>query len=466
MAKYFIPGSTYIRPGTYFNRQKSGDNSVAGAVDGIVACLFRSRTGPLGSVVELDRSSGYKETFGDGLTTDAVREAFAGGASTVLAVRVGNGGTASSVSLKNTDNEEAVKIESVYPGDLVYSITVKPSLTDSAKKQLVIYQGQKELLKIEFEAGGDETGKLKAAMDGNKQFILSVVKENSEVASVNQTPFDKGALPEVTVNDYSNALDILESYYHNTICVDTEDMDVIQLVNTFEKRVFEDGIFGMFVCAEKNSVNLDSRIEHAAACNSEQCIYVLNAKAMIGSQLVEGYQVAARIAGMAAAVRSNQSLTHTVVNGYTELLEPLKNSDITRAEKNGCLVLSVSAAKQVWIDSAINTLVTLSGDLDEGWKKIRRAKARFELLQRVNAAMDDLVGRVDCDTNGLNTAIAKMQTVADTMIAESKISACEVGLNEEYPAESDSAWFMLDVIDRDSLEHIYLVYKFRYAASN
>ena len=39
---------------------------------------------------------------------------------------------------------------------------------------------------------------------------------------------------------------------------------------------------------------------------------------------------------------------------------------------------------QVWIDKAINTLITPPADRDEGWKKIRRTKTRYELIRRCN----------------------------------------------------------------------------------
>ena len=53
------------------------------------------------------------------------------------------------------------------------------------------------------------------------------------------------------------------------------------------------------------------------------------------------------------------------------------------------------AEKQVWIEKAINTLVTLSKDQDAGWKKIRRVKERFELMDRVEQTTEVLIGQVD-----------------------------------------------------------------------
>ena len=127
--------------------------------------------------------------------------------------------------------------------------------------------------------------------------------------------------------------------------------------------------------------------------------YVLNAWVDEQGTTIDGYQTAARIAGMIGASASNSSLTHTVISGFTGILEKLTNTDMISAEKKGCIVLSYNKAKQVWIDNAVNTLITPAENQDDGWKKIRRVKTRFELIRRINATADDLVGRVDNDSN-------------------------------------------------------------------
>ena len=74
MAGYFSLGENKIRPGAYFNVQKRGDETNFGAIDGVVAVLFKSSIGPLGKATVLPASEGYENTFGTGGTTDALRE--------------------------------------------------------------------------------------------------------------------------------------------------------------------------------------------------------------------------------------------------------------------------------------------------------------------------------------------------------------------------------------------------------
>lgn len=467
MAGTFILGETKVRPGSYFNIQKKGGNAAAGIMNGVTAVLFRADFGPLNTAVELSAEDGYEKTFGTGLTTDALREAVAGGARTLIACRVGNGGTQGTICLKDADGEDTLDITARYPGEKSFSVTVREKLSDSAVKECIFYAGVTEFEKIEFAAGGGEAGALLKALASSKNFRaeLREGKEDVSLENVSQSEFTMGTNPQATIGDYSNAFAQVEPYEFNSICVDTEDPEVHLLLQSFLNRIFDAGSLAQAVVAEKHTVDLETRMKHAAAFNDEKMNYVLNAHVDRQGTELDGYQTAARIAGMIGAVASNSSLTHTVIQGFTELRERLTNTEMTAAEKRGCLVLSYNKAKQVWIDNAINTLITPADNQDDGWKKIRRVKTRFELIRRINTTTDDLVGKVDNDTNGRATVISQMQGVADSMIAEGKLVACSVTESSTYRSDGDSAWFDIDTIDKDSMEHIYLTFLFRFSTN-
>ena len=86
MAGYFFAGETKVRPGSYFNISKNAD-AQASYIDGITAVVFRADFGPLGCAVEIGAGGNYEEIYGTGGTTDAIRQAFIGGAQTVIACR-------------------------------------------------------------------------------------------------------------------------------------------------------------------------------------------------------------------------------------------------------------------------------------------------------------------------------------------------------------------------------------------
>ena len=446
MAGTFILGETKVRPGTYFNIQKKGGNAAAGVMNGVTAVIFRADFGPLNEAIELSAEDGYEGTFGTALTTDAMKEAIAGGAKTIIACRVGNGGTQGSIKLQDSEATDVVSITAKYPGAKDFVVTVREKLSDSTLKECIFYAGTTEFEKVEFAAGTDEANALVDALASSKNFKAEVIKSGTvTLQNVSQSQFTKGTDPQVTNGDYSNAFKQVEAYEFNTICVDTEDTSVHLLLQSFINRIFDAASLTQAVVAEKHTVDLETREAHAASFN--------------------GYQTAARIAGMIGAVAANSSLTHTVVSGFSEIKEKLTNTEMIAAEKKGCLVLSYNKAKQVWIDNAINTLITPKDNQDDGWKKIRRVKTRFELIRHINTTSDNLVGKVDNDTNGRATVISQLQGVGDAMKEEGKLTACKVTESTAYTADGDSAWFDIDVIDKDSMEHIYLSFIFRFSTN-
>ena len=288
-------------------------------------------------------------------------------------------------------------------------------------------------------------------------------KEEVVLAPVFQGAFTKGSNPEVTTEDYANAFVQVEPYEFNTICLDTEDSGVHLLLQSFINRIFNAGSLTQAVVAEKNTVDLETRLSHASALNDEKMVYVLNAHMDEQGTEIDGYQTAARIAGMVGATAANSSLTHTVVSGFSDILEKLTNTEIVSAQKKGCMVFSYNSKKQVWIDNAINTLITPADNQDNGWKKIRRVKTRFELIRRINATADSLVGKVDNDRNGRATVVSQLQGVGDAMVEEGKLVSCTIMESSAYKADGDSAWFDFVVVDKDSMEHIYLTFQFQFS---
>ncbi len=467
MAETYIVGETKTRPGAYFNIQKQGINAASDVINGVTAVCFKSDFGPLNQVVELSRNDGYEDTFGNGGTTDAIQEVISGGAQTILACRVGNGGTAATITLNDEGGEAAVTITAVYPGKKEFTVTIREKLSDRTIKECIIYAGTMEFEKVEFTAGEGEAAALVEALSASKKFKaeLKTGKGIAVMLNVSQSIFTTGTDPQITISDYSNAYMQIEPYDFNTICVDTEDPAVHLLLQAFLERVFNVGTLGMGVVAETCSVDYDTRTAHAAAFNDKKMHYVLNAHISEQGTEIDGYRTAARLAGMIGACASNSSLTHTVINGFTEILERLTNSQIIAAEKKGCIVLSYNSAKQVWIDNAINTLITPADNEDDGWKKIRRVKTRFELIRRMNVTADNLVGKVDNDKNGRATVTSQLQAVGNSMVAEGKLILCTVSESSVYTADGDSAWFEIGVVDKDSMEHIYLTYKFQFSTN-
>ena len=143
---------------------------------------------------------------------------------------------------------------------------------------------------------------------------------------MSQTLFTAGTNPTVNNAAYSDALELVEPFEINTLCVDTEENSVHLLVQSFMSRMMDVGSLMTAVVGEKKSVDLDTRMGHAAAFNDERMMYVLNGSAQYGDTMLDGYQTAARLAGLIGATSASSSLTHTVINGFSGLGEALSLS--------------------------------------------------------------------------------------------------------------------------------------------
>jgi len=255
MAETYIVGETKVRPGAYFNIQKSGNNAAASVISGVTAVIFRSDFGPLNEAVELSAEDGYADTFGDGGTTDAIQEAINGGAKTIIACRAGNGGTQATITLNSKDGEAAVTLTAKYPGKKAFTATIREKLSDSTVKECIIFADTTEFEKVEFAAGVGEAAALVVAFANSKKFKAEVKsgQDLSEMFNVAQSLFTAGTDPTVTTSDYSNAFEQVEVYDFNTICVDTEDTAVHILLQSFMNRVFNAGILALAVVATSRS---------------------------------------------------------------------------------------------------------------------------------------------------------------------------------------------------------------------
>jgi hypothetical protein len=470
MAQFFIIGEKKIRPGVYFRYENYGTPPIAGVDDGKCAAVFRSNWGPVGQAVVLEQSEDIAKKYGDSGengTTAVPTEQFKGGARLVYAIRLGNGGTQGMYNIEDEQSETVLRLILKYPGSRKLSLTIRPTLADENTTELLIIEGTEQLEKLTFDNTGNSVTALMEAYQskGSDYFTLTKMKDSSEkLQTIDQEKIEGGTDPTVNVAAYSAAFEVLEAYRWNVLSIDTVDTQVQSVMQLFLNRIYNGGKFCMGVIGEPTSVDFDTRLQHASAYNDYQIVYVGNGFTDISGNVYEGYMAAARIAGLIAGTPSKEGITHAAITGAVELTERLSNNQHERAIKAGALMFSVSAADTVWVEVGINTLVLPTAKEDDGWKKIKRVKVRFELFQRLNDTVELLIGRINNDPDGRATVIQVSNGVCQTMVSEKKLlKGAHVELDTDNPPEGDSAWFLVYADDIDSLEKTYYAFKFRFA---
>lgn len=458
-------GEEKERPGVYRRHVNAGGSEIAGTAENVGLAVVSGTWGPLNKPVVTDASDDIASIIGSGKGANVITQMRIGGANTIMVVRVGSGGTPASVTLKDNKEADVVTLTTLYPTSRALTVTIKESLEDETQKLAIIQEGTKELEAVAFTAGATEVAGIVAAF-ADSVYVKAVKKADGSgtLKNISQSKFSGGTDPTVNTEAYSAGFEASEEETWDGVAVDSDDPAVHTLLYTFINRRFEEGMYPYACVGEPKSVAIDTRIQHAAAFNDYKMHYVLNSWVGTDGVVYEGYLAAARILGMIIAVASNASLTHSVITGAASLNEALKNATIKKALKSGCLVLSLSKSRQVWIEKAINTLTVLSADQDAGWKKIRRMKTRFELEDRIDATLEAMDGTSDNNDNGRATVMSAIVDILDAMAGENKVEAGgTVTLDTSNPPKGDSAWFNISVDDIDSMELIYLTYRYRFA---
>ncbi len=73
-----------------------------------------------------------------------------------------------------------------------------------------------------------------------------------------------------------------------------------------------------------------------------------------------------------------------------------------------------------------------------------------------------MIGSVGNDSNGRSTIISIANGIINSMISEGKLVSGAVEEDPANPAAGDSAWFVISVVDLDSIEKVYITYRFSF----
>lgn len=464
---FFIPGESKTRPGTYFRYENWGQPATAGANDGVCAAVFQSNWGPVNRAVALESMADITRHFGEGGTTEIIREQFRGGARRVMAVRVNDGSGPGSYAIMPAASGLTMRM--LHPGNRRFSVTIRPVLGNDDMTELLLHEGTSTQVLERIRFAPNTAQALYDAYKEQGSNFFELLGTAGSVALAYTTQGNDFVADEITAGasralnvtraQYGNAFELLEKHRWNVLSTDCDEEGVQCEMDEFLKSMYENGSFVMGVVGNTDMTNPPT----TTSFNSHQMVCVGNGFWDRVGNPINGPFAAARVAGMIAGTPSNQSITRSVVNGAVEVMNPLSNFDHENAINAGIVNFSTSPSGAVWIESGVNTLTNVAANQDEGWKKIKRTKVRFELFQRLNDTVAPLVGNINNDPDGRMTIVQVGNSVCNAMISEGKLLA---GAHVEEAQEQiggDSAHFYVYADDIDALEKMYFTFKFRFA---
>ena len=149
MGGTYQAGEEKVRPGVYRRYTTQDKKLVAGAMTGVFAIPVKADFGPVGTVTIHTKQDSVKEMYGMGGTVKGALNLFEGGAEKVHVYRLGTGGTTGKAELKDTEDAAAVTLETKYPSNIKFAVSLKQKLGSETKKEFFVYQGA--VLKEKFE---------------------------------------------------------------------------------------------------------------------------------------------------------------------------------------------------------------------------------------------------------------------------------------------------------------------------
>lgn len=466
MSGLFLKGEEKYRAGIYRRHEKIETSSVASAMNGVFCIPIHADFGPVGEVQELHTKSELNALYMASGTVDAAEKLFEAGANTVYVYRLGTGGKKGTLTINNTEGSQAVTLETLYETAIPFAITLKQKLGDTTTKECSIYNSATLLEKISFSAGENEVDNFVEAMKDSKYMIATKsANGNGTLETIAQKALTGGTAVAVTNEDYGNAFTAFESYRWNVLVLDTVESEIQALAKIYMERIHDNGSIGICVLGEATTSSLKTRMENAKAYNAPYFVYCGSGYIDPAGSSVDGYLSVAVQAGIIGCKESSRSIVHTEILDADGCIEKLTDMQYIEAIKYGLLLLSEGSDGQTWFDSGVNTYTVLKEEDDEGWKKIKRTAVRYEAFDRINRTLEPLIGKINCDADGVDNVIQQGKTVLAEMARESKIlDDYDFYEDTENPHAADHAHFIIKLNDIDSLEKIYLTYQFQYTA--
>ena len=469
MGAFFVKGETKTRAGIYRRHEKREDAVTSSNDYSTVAIVLTSNWGPLGKASVIESLEAAKAQYG---TSSNVKKTLLTvmqlGIKKCVVIRTGTGGAKATLTLKDTTASTAVsvvKLDTKYETDRSFKISIRERAGDVSTKIIDVIEGTTAVESFSFAAGDGELSNLITIINESST-VLNATKladGNGKLATINQVAMTNGENPQTPANsDYAAALEVLEPYHFDVLITDTNSTDVHATIYAYMTRIKEEGALNIAVVGEPTSVAFDTRLDHAKAFNSEIMVYVGGAYIDEERNSIEGAEAAAVTGALIAITSSDSSIVHSEITGAVDVKEKLTNSQYEKAIRNGCILFSKNADDTVLIESGVNTLVHPDTDADEGWIKIKRVRVRHELFNRIDKALNPIIGKINCDDNGVNNVVRLGKGVITEMIQESKLSDGDMYEDSENPRTNDSAYFIVRADDVDTLEKIYLAYQFRF----
>lgn len=459
----WTPGEDKVLAGFYMRFVSAARRLIEGGPRGIVAIPVKANWGPVKEVVSITGENNLISTYGSetegGFTAyNAISLALLGGPSKVISYRITDGTEKkATIVLKNGESEaeDAVKLETIYPTERNFNVTVRESLEGNAQ-ELILFEGTRLLETFTFETVDELVSKI----NDSSEYLEATKISDGPLAIVSNEALKDGnaGIGDITNQDYIDALVAIEAKTFNAFALDTaHDSDLRASVVSWVKRLRSQGkrILGYIGGTAEEDQDQDGSNTRSKSINHEGIINVTVGVEYNGKHYPSG-EAAAYVAGRASGQELSESLTFASTP-FTDVIPALTPEQRAEAVQSGSFVFFEDDG-EVKCERGINTLTNYGANQSESWSKIKLTRLRDSIDTDLSTtANDQYVGKLLNNADGqaalLSAIKAYFETLAPDLIEPDFIVQPNAELMEN--AKKDQFFWEYYVTDVDSMEEIY-----------
>lgn len=446
----------------FYNRFKTKAKEAVNGLQGVLAMPVKANWGEVGKVVSINSLKELEDAFGKDSNYTAYklgRLALLGNVKELLLYRLTDGQHKSgTIKLLDEDATEAIKLDTKYPTSRAFNVTIKSNILDANKKDLILFEGAKQLLSIGLKGTQEEIINSINNNLENDYIVASKANDSTAVleAVVNQ-PLTGGndGSKTVTNESYIKALEEFERYTIDSFALDGVNDEILQeTVKAWVMKNKEQGNDFTYFTGAKNNQTVSEINEKSKSFNHENIVNVGNS-GIFESKKYTPTEVAVYIASLAAS----QNLKGSICNAKTifeDVAPKLSTTEVKACLAAGTLVLDTDDKDVVVVDD-VNTYKQYTDDKGEALGFIRTINLLSTINKITSLKRKDYEGKVPNDETSRVALICELKQVFEQLASEGIFSEFNVEIDEELQAkaEPDEFFWKWDAIYVNVMKRIY-----------
>lgn len=434
----------------FYNRMQQIAQETSDSIQGTLAMPVKSNWGPINQVFKVSGLTSLKNSFGASMDFTAYklgRIALMGSPKELLLYRLADSSAkTATLILQNSEGSpaDAIKLETLYPTDRDFKVTVASNVVNPSNKNISFYEGTTLLTKIENVTGTLEEivtliNKSSIGKYAKASLVNGATGTLANVSSVGFTGGNNGT-DAITNENYLDALEEFKRQQIDGFVLDgIADPALIASVHEWGQACKEEGL-DVLIFGATNESSLDSANSVSRNYNSTIMHNGYAEKLIYDS---DEYTIAEAMVYVAALALST-SLKESICNAATifEDVQPrLTRSEITTALEAGTIVFTYSNGNVVVVDD-VNTYKNYENNNDKVLGNIRAI--RFVNTVNQSTSLDgeeNYVGKTSSDDTGHTLILNGIKNFFDEWKKLGIISSYTVETDEDLQSTAENDEF-------------------------